>query len=84
MIEKIGRPAMLEQLAEEASELAQAALDQSGVRGAAHIGPQADGIQEVIAGGLVQNSRTELAGTGSPGGTAVIGERDQRIKLSLG
>ena len=64
--------------------LAQAALDQAGAGGAAHIAPQADGIQEIIAGGLVQNGRAELAGTGGPGGTAVVGEGDQRIKLGLG
>ena len=63
--------------------LSQTALDQACTGSAANIGPQADGIQEVIAGGLVQNSRTELAGTGKPAVAAVIRERNQGIKLSL-
>ena len=63
--------------------LCQAALDQTGAGYTGRIGPQGNGIEELIAGGAVENRSAELACASGPGGTAIEREGNQRIKLSL-
>ena len=63
--------------------LGQAAVQQGGIGGGAHIGPQGDGEQEGVHIGVAGDGLEEAAALGGPVGAAVEAEANQRIVLVL-